>query len=351
MTTPAQSPRPIPSSLAPVGKLGFRGRKATPEERAHILDSFFFEDERRVPFLQQFFVLMVLSATIAGFGLANDSAAVVIGAMLVAPLMTPILAIAAAIAQGWGRRAADSLLIVLGGAATAIAVGLVIGLVFPSLRTGLQLPGELLARTGPNLIDLGIALAAGAAGGFVAVRTEASGALPGVGIAVALVPPLATVGITAALGEWSLAVGALLLFTTNLVAIVLAASLVLVAAGFAADRDEGSERNARIAKWVVYAGILVVAIPLAFHSWDRYQESTTRAELVRDAREWATGLTVRDVEMDRSADPAQVTVTVTGSEAPPDPSGLAEMVAYDLRRAVEVDIVYVPITEGSAPAP
>jgi len=155
------------------------------------------------------------------------------------------------------------------------------------------------------------------------------------------VPPLATVGITAGLGEWSLALGALLLFATNLVAIVLSASLVLVAAGFAADRDEGSERNARIAKWLVYTGILVVAIPLAFHSWDRYQDSTTRAELVRDAREWATGLTVRDVEMDRSADPAQVTVTVTGTEAPPDASGLAEMVASDLRRAVEVDIVYV----------
>jgi uncharacterized membrane protein len=221
----------------------------------------------------------------------------------------------------------------------------------PSLRTGLPLPGELLARTGPNLIDLGIALAAGAAGGFVAVRTEASGALPGVGIAVALVPPLATVGITAALGEWSLASGALLLFTTNLVAIVLTAGLVLVAAGFAAERDEGSERNAKIAKWLVWVGILVVAIPLAFHSWDRYQATTSQAELVRDAREWATDLTVRDVEMDRSADPVQITVTVTGSGDPPDPSGLAEMVADDLRRAVDVDLVYVPVTEGSAPAP
>ena len=351
VTTPAQSPRPIPSSLAPVGKLGFRGRKATPDERARILDAFFFEDERRVPFLQQFFVLMLLSAAIAGFGLANNSAAVVIGAMLVAPLMTPILSIAAATAQGWGRRAADSLLIVLGGAATAITVGLLISLALPSLRTGLPLPSELLARTGPNLIDLGIALAAGAAGGFVAVRTEASGALPGVGIAVALVPPLATVGITAGLGEWGLALGALLLFATNLVAIVLAASLVLVAAGFAAFRDEGSERSAAIAKWLVYVGILVVAIPLAFHSWERLQESVTRAELVQDAREWATGLTVREVEIDRSVDPVQVTVTVTGAEEPPGPDGLASMVAEDLRRAVEVDVVYVPIIEGSAPAP
>jgi uncharacterized hydrophobic protein (TIGR00271 family) len=349
MTTPAQSPRPAPSSLVPVGKLGFRGRKATPEERSSILDSLFFEGKRRVPFLQQFFVLMVLSATIAGFGLANNSAAVVIGAMLVAPLMTPILSIAAATAQGWGRRAADSLLIVLGGAAAAIAVGLAIGLLVPTLRTGLPLPSELLARTGPNLIDLGIALAAGAAGGFVAVRTEASGALPGVGIAVALVPPLATVGITAALGEWSLATGALLLFATNLVAIVLTASLVLVAAGFAADRDEGADRNARIVKWLVLAGVVVVTVPLAFHSWDRYEGSLAQAELVRDAREWATGLTVRDVEMDRSADPVQVTVTVTGSEDPPDPSGLAEMVADDLGRAVAVDLVYVPVTEGFAP--
>ena len=134
-------------------------------------------------------------------------------------------------------------------------------------------------------------------------------------------------------------------------AIVLAAGLVLTASGFAADRDESSERNIRIAKWLVYVGVLVVAIPLAFHSWERYQDSLSRAELVRDAREWATGLTVQNVEMDRSADPMRVTVTVTGSGDPPDPSGLAEMVADDLRRTVAVDLVYVPITEGIAPAP
>ena len=150
------------SNVTPVGKLGFRGRAATPDERSKILDAFFFEGDRRIPYLQQFFVLMVLSATIAGFGLANDSAAVVIGAMLVAPLMTPILAIAAALVQGWGRRMVESLAIVCGGALAAIAVGVLIGLITPNLRTGLPLPGELLGRTSPNLVDLGIALAAGA---------------------------------------------------------------------------------------------------------------------------------------------------------------------------------------------
>ena len=351
MTSQPPPHRPVSSSLAPVGKLGFRGRSATPEERSTILDSFFFEGERRIPYLQQFFVLMVLSAAIAAFGLANESAAVVIGAMLVAPLMTPILAIAAAIVEGWGRRALDSLVIVGAGSLAAIGVGVVVGLLVPSLRTGLPLPGELLARTGPNLIDLFIALAAGAAAGFVAVRTEACGALAGVGLAVALVPPLACAGITLGLGEWGLALGALLLFTTNLVAIVLASGLVLAAAGFAAFRDLEGARSASLAARLVWLALLVVAIPLAFQSWERYQESTARAELVRDAREWATGLKVRDAEIDRSVEPVQVTVTVTGAMTPPEPDGLARMVADDLRRAVEVDVVYVPVTEGSAPAP
>ena len=345
------SPRPTPPSLAPVGKLGFRGRQATPEEREQILDGYFFEGERRTPYLQQFFVLMVLSAAIAAFGLANDSAAVVIGAMLVAPLMTPILAVSAAVTEGWGQRAVDSLLIVGGGALAAIGVGMAVGLLAPSLRTGLPLPGELLARTGPNLIDLCIALAAGAAAGFVAVRTEASGALPGVGIAVALVPPLATVGITIGLGEWGLSLGALLLFTTNLVAIILAAGLVLMTAGFAAFRDAAGERSASIGVRLVWVGLLVVIIPLAYHSWERYLDSTALVEVARDARQWAPTLAVRDIEIDRSSDPAIVTVTVTGDAELPNPDVLAALVADDWRKAVDVDVVYVPVTEGSAPAP
>ena len=113
-------------SLAPTGKLGFRGRSATPEERAQVFDAFFFEGKRRIPYLQQFFTLMVLSAAIAAFGLVNNSAAVVIGAMLVAPLMTPILAIAAAIVQGWGQRVVTSFSIVAAGALAAIGVGILV---------------------------------------------------------------------------------------------------------------------------------------------------------------------------------------------------------------------------------
>lgn len=348
---PTTETEAIRQRLAPMGKLGFRGRSATPQERSAILEAFFFEDRRRIPYLQQYFVLMLLSAAIAGFGLANDSAAVVIGAMLVAPLMTPILAIAAAIVQGWGRRTLESLAIVGAGALVGIGVGVLISFLAPVLRTSLSLPDELLARTGPNLIDLGIALAAGAAGGFVAVRTEASGALPGVGIAVALVPPLATVGITLGLGEIDLALGALLLFATNLLAIVLAAGLVLAGAGFAAFRDESGLRQARYARIVVIVGVTLVAIPLLVHSLERLQQANAVAVAADSVAAWAPDLTLEVVDVDGSRDPTAVTVTVTGEDSPPSPDLLAELIAGKLERAVEVDVVFVPVESGIAPAP
>lgn len=338
-------------TLAPTGKLGFRGRSATAEERAQVFDAFFFEGERRKPYLQQFFTLMVLSAAIAALGLVNNSAAVVIGAMLVAPLMTPILAIAASIVQGWGQRTLDSVAIVGAGALAAIAVGVAVSFITPVLRTDLPLPGELLARTNPNLIDLGIALAAGAAGGFVAVRTEASGALPGVGIAVALVPPLATVGLTAGLGLWDLSLGALLLFVTNLVAIVLAAGLVFVAAGFAAFRDAAGLAHSKVAWVVIVVGVVVVGVPLLAHSLQRLEHGDAVAAVARGTVDWAPDLTLTDVIVDRSVDPVSVMIGITGSDEPPDASLLASRLAQDLGKAVDVDVVFVPVTSGSAAAP
>jgi uncharacterized hydrophobic protein (TIGR00271 family) len=351
MSAPTAPPDSSRQSLAPIGKLGFRGRRASPEEQAQVMDAFFFEGARRVPYLQQFFVLMLLSATIAGFGLVNNSAAVVIGAMLVAPLMTPILAIAAAFVQGWGRRAAESLAIVGAGALCAIGVGVVVAWISPSLWTDLPLPGELMARTNPNLIDLGIALAAGAAGGFVAVRPGASGALPGVGIAVALVPPLATVGMTAGLGEWALSLGALLLFLTNLVAIVFAASLVFAGAGFAAYRDEFGNREAKVAMIIIVVAVVVVGIPLATHSMQRLDQANSVTAAARVVEAWAPDLTLESVEIDRSEDPLLITVGVTGGGVPPDPSSLAGMLAVDFGKAVDVDVIFVPVSSGSAAAP
>ena len=338
-------------TLAPTGKLGFRGRSATAEERAQVFEAFFFEGKRRIPYLQQFFVLMALSAAIAAFGLVNNSAAVIIGAMLVAPLMTPILAIAAAIVQGWGERVVASFSIVAAGALVAIAVGFAVAFISPVLRTDLPLPSEMLARTNPNMVDLAIAIAAGLAGGFVAVRTEASGALPGVGIAVALVPPLATVGMAAGLAQWDLAIGALLLFATNLVAIVLAAGLVFVAAGVAAFREDRGLAQSKLASAIIVITIIIVGIPLFVHSLQRLEHGDAMAAVADETAAWAPDMLLTEVVIDRSTDPIKIAIGVTGEEAPPDVDILAASLADDLGEAVDVAVAFVPMTVGSAPAP
>jgi len=186
----------VARSLVPSGKIGFRGRNLDFDERSRILDALFFEGERRIPYLWQFIALMVFSSSIASLGLMNDSTAVVIGAMLVAPLMTPIMAAAAALVQTWTMRLIESVAIVAGGAALGVVLGWLSTVFIPRIGSDTPLPSEVLSRTTPNLADLGIAIFAGAAGAYVTVRSEAGSALPGVGIAVALVPPLATVGIT-----------------------------------------------------------------------------------------------------------------------------------------------------------
>ena len=174
--------------------------------------------------------MLALSVVIAVLGLSLDSDAVIIGAMLIAPLMTPVIGTAAALVMGWPRRLAQAALAVLAGSAGAVGISFALVSVLPA---GSQvLTPAVLSRTSPDLRDLAVALAAGAAGAYATAREDVSAALPGVAVAVALVPPLAASGFTLAIGREDLAAGALLLFAANLVAIVLIGSVVLLASGF-----------------------------------------------------------------------------------------------------------------------
>jgi len=242
----------------------WRGRELIDSaERREVIDQLF---PRGVP-LRQFFTrfvsLMMLSTAIAVFGILADSTAVVIGAMLVAPLMFPVLGIAAAVVMGWPRRILHRALLVAAGSLLAILIAAVISFVIPGRET--PLPAELMARTSPNLLDLGIALAAGAAGAYGQVRRHAADALTGVAVAVALVPPLAVVGITLQLTEWQLALGAGLLFLANVVGIVIAASATFLAAGFVPGRNplHGHTQILRGVSWAAIAAIIVV-LPMQF---------------------------------------------------------------------------------------
>ncbi|MFC2037923.1 DUF389 domain-containing protein [Chloroflexota bacterium] len=199
-----------------------------------------------------FFVMIALSAAIASLGLLLNSPAVIIGAMLVAPLMAAIFGLSLAVVRGdlkLLRRAASA---TLRGMLLAIFVGFVVGILYALLASSAISQQAILSRTQPNLLDLGVALASGAAGAYALCRREVSAALPGVAIAAALVPPLAVVGI--GLGAWvvefaelrilgevlgrvettggRIAGGALLLFLTNLVAITAVGGMVFLWLGF-----------------------------------------------------------------------------------------------------------------------
>lgn len=166
-----------------------------------------------------FYLMVVLSTIIASFGLLANSTAVVIGAMLVAPLMSPIFGIAFGLTTADNRLLARSVAAEVKGVSLAVALAWLIGLVSPHTAFG----PEILSRTAPTLYDIAVAVASGLAGSFALADKRVSPALPGVAIATAIVPPLSVAGLCLSAGRVDLALGALLLFFANLLAIELTA--------------------------------------------------------------------------------------------------------------------------------
>lgn len=174
-----------------------------------------------------FYLMVCLSTLIAAYGLLANSTAVVIGAMLVAPLMGPIFGIALGLSSGDNLLSRNAVVSEILGVLVAICLAALIGMVplRPTFGT------EILARTQPTIYDIIIALASGLAGAYAMVNKRLSPALPGVAVATALVPPLATTGLCLATRNWDWALGAFLLFLANLLAIEIAAAIVYSLAG------------------------------------------------------------------------------------------------------------------------
>ena len=211
-----------------------------------------------------------LSAGIAALGLLQSSTAVVIGAMLISPLMTPIVALGFAFASLDGRRIREAAQVVAVGALIGISVGALLTWLSP-IRNATP---EILARTEPTLLDLAVALLSGIAGGYAIVR-EKGGTAIGVAIATALMPPLAVVGY--GLGVWRLdyAGGAFLLFLTNLAAIAFAIGLIARLSGSAKPFANVSVN--RDAAFFGAMAFLALATPLALTLVRVSQEATARA--------------------------------------------------------------------------
>jgi uncharacterized hydrophobic protein (TIGR00271 family) len=222
-----------------------------------------------------FFLLVILSCTIATMGLLTDSVAIIIGAMLVAPLMSPILGMGMASITGDGHLLRDSVSGVIQGAIVAVVVSFLWTWLNRNLPFILlqEVPGEVLARTNPSPIDLTVAVAGGIAAAYALAQPHLSAALPGVAIATALMPPLCTIGVGLALDRMDVAGGASLLFVTNAVAIAFAATLVFFSLGFG---PKPITVTNRLPRSLLFAALLTATlmIPLTYISVDFVQQAT-----------------------------------------------------------------------------
>lgn len=212
-------------------------------------------------------VLMVLSTLLATVGLFANATPVIIGAMILAPLMSPIISLS----MGVLRQNMDLLLT----SSRTLLIGITLALLFGTLLTWMipltMVTPEIQARLSPNLLDLGVAIFSGIAAAYASARSEVAKSLAGVAIAVALVPPLAVASIGIGWWEWSIFWGAFLLFLTNLVGIILAAATTFLIMGFSPFHL--AKRGLLIS--TVFVVMVSIPLVLAFNSLVQKQRITS----------------------------------------------------------------------------
>lgn len=203
-----------------------------------------------------YLILIISSCAIATFGLLSNSTAVIIGAMIIAPLMMPIRGLAFGALAGNIVLFRRGLVAVAVGTVLAVALAWMLGKLVGISNFG----SEVLARSEPTLLDLGIAVAAGGISGYAKVQPKISESLAGTAIAVALMPPICVIGLGLSQANWNLSQGALLLYLTNLLGITLSCMVTFLLAGYA------SFRHARKALvWILtFTAILLIPLGVSF---------------------------------------------------------------------------------------
>ncbi|MEL4896775.1 TIGR00341 family protein [Crocosphaera sp. Alani8] len=207
----------------------------------------------------EFLVLTVSSCILATLGLLMNSTAVIIGAMLIAPLMLPLRGLALGMLDTDRLLVKNSLITLIIGTMTAIIISGLVGGFFalPEASFG----PEILTRTEPTLTDLGVAVAAGGISGFAKIRRKLSDALAGTAISVALMPPLCVVGISLSQKALPLASGAFLLYLTNLLGITLSCIVVFILGGYYLNYGQTSQA---LSGFTILTGILVFPLFISF---------------------------------------------------------------------------------------
>lgn len=317
------------------------GFKVTPEDVPRIEDTLFYDGPNRRKKIERFAVLMFFATFIATYGVIADSTATVIGAMLIAPLMTPVLAVAAAVVTGQMQRALYSLLVVILGVAGAVGLAWILGELFHSGVISMTSNSQIVSRVSPRLVDLYAALGAGAVGAFATCRKDIADTLPGAAIAIALVPPLAVVGLALSQGEWKEAEGAMLLFLTNFFAILIAGSSIFALLGLSAltiNQLKGHSR--RRAFQLIVIGTLLVAVPLALTSFNTLAKTQTQIQTRKAAEQWLEETDYEVVSTNLQSD--GVLIRITGSGETPPKSDLVDAIQESGQHEIHVKLEVIP---------
>ncbi len=294
-----------------------------------------------------FYVLLSLSGVIATFGLLANSAATIIGAMIVAPLMGPIIAIAYSIVAGNQRLLKRSVFTLIKGVLLTVVISIIIAKLV-GIRT---LGSEIAGRVSPTLLDMGVALAAGAAGAYAKSRKSISDALPGVAIAVALVPPLSVVGIGLAMNSQSVAVGSSLLFLANLTGIIFSGAIVFLSQGY------GSLIKARQGLTVSIISVIILGLPLTFSLQTLLVQEQARRQisyLLYNKTQTFSNTKIRSIKV-RRGEGEQLFVDMEvaapfGSITQKQMSEVHDFLQSELKRPINFQVQIIPTQQYALPA-
>jgi uncharacterized hydrophobic protein (TIGR00271 family) len=269
-----------------------------------------------------FWIMLTLSSIIASAGVIADSTATVIGAMIIAPLSTPILGVGLGIAKldaGLSRR---SVLYVALGSILAIAIGAVFSILLPG-GVNLLANSQIAGRTSPGLTDLLAALATGVAGAVAMSRRDVASVLPGVAIAISLVPPLAVAGVCLGQGAFGLAVGALLLFLSNWLALVLIGAMVFTVLAQSGALGGGTTVARRKAYVTLALLLLIILGPLLANTASTILVAVWTSRAQAAAAEWAAqepGTIIKDIQVTSN----RIHIRVLTPDQVPDPADLVK---------------------------
>ncbi len=289
--------------------------------------------------------MLVLSAIIATLGLLANSVAIIIGAMIIAPLMGPIIGMAFSVAMGNRKLLRRSSFTLFKGIVlTVIASWLTAS--FIGLET---VESEILSRANPTLIDFGIAMAAGLAGAFAQTRRSIADAIPGVAIAVALVPPLSVIGIGLGLGEKAIASGAFLLFCTNLICIVFFGSLVFLFQSYG--NLERAKKGLAMSTIVMFA----LGLPLTLSMRElilKKNVSSQIADLIERQTNVFDNADIESIAVTPHHQSLQINIEVAAplnSLSQADIDRVRELLTRNIDRAINLRVEIIPIKVITSP--